>query len=572
MYNNKTTTIMKKLSVWVKQVLMSTVTVAMIAMSFTACSDDDVMNEASDLNATQAANNEPLKAVGLMYNDFINLNDVQILNADTTMISISKEFAEKKGLDNFVNRPMGIWLTFRERSFLRKGVSQRLEGDRYIVEVVEATIEDVLQPGADVAMKTGLYVNPAAAEQAETRSAQSMERSLQMEALLTDEEGCLHPAAIQFPGANETRNGMSSCVNYSPMELLGMMNESGVETRSSIFGDIFDVVVHAAENVFDPFHVNRKFIEWVTEDDEKSDGDYDGRLVNYDGVQTVSKKFQCGEGKNDTITVKGRLPMKLQVNYNLDLKVGGTLCNPRMDYFRASLDGEMKTSPELTIGLSRSVELPKDLQKIELCTFPEVSITFTPYGIPINITFRPNLYIKLKAQGEGSLYAGIKYEYDSKFVAGAEYKDSKWKDLTTVQPIKNQFSFIPPTANFKVNAGAGVMIGCDILFEKVVGPSLSAGPQISFKLDLKVDATSEKPITFTGNSKIGFWGDVGAKVWFWKWKLFDYSHEFDFGLSRTIWDYKYPDASNDKNHPVTKVLDTATELIKSVQDEVKSKK
>ena len=173
----------------VKQVLMSTLTVGIIAMIFTACSDNDVMNEPSDLQAAQTAPGEPLDAVGLVYNDFITPNDVQILDADTTQISISKEYAEKQGINNFVNRPMGIWLTFRERSFLRKGISQHLEGDRYIVEVAEATIEEVLQPGKELNLKTEMFVNPAAAEQAQTRGAGGLEGSQLMESLFTDDEG-----------------------------------------------------------------------------------------------------------------------------------------------------------------------------------------------------------------------------------------------------------------------------------------------------------------------------------------------------------------------------------------------
>ena len=119
------------MTVLVKQVLMSTLTAGFLSVSFTACSDDtnDLLNDMSA--ARPVATGETLQPVGLMYTDFINEHDVCILNADTTQISVSKAFAEKKGIDNFVNRPMGIWLNLRDRSFLRKGLSQRLEGDRY---------------------------------------------------------------------------------------------------------------------------------------------------------------------------------------------------------------------------------------------------------------------------------------------------------------------------------------------------------------------------------------------------------------------------------------------------------
>lgn len=549
----------------VKQVLMSTLTVGIIAMIFTACSDNDVMNEPSDLQAAQTAPGEPLDAVGLVYNDFITPNDVQILDADTTQISISKEYAEKQGINNFVNRPMGIWLTFRERSFLRKGISQHLEGDRYIVEVAEATIEEVLQPGKELNLKTEMFVNPAAAEQAQTRGAGGLEGSQLMESLFTDDEGCIHPAAIQFIDADVTRSGVSPSINYSPIEILGMTDDN--VTRGGVLSTIWDIIKGAAKAVIDPFGINEAFLKAVT--DGQKPGNYNNNLVNYNDTKTITAKFQCGEGKDDSITIRGKIPMKIMVNYMLNLKVGGSKLSPRMDYFRAYLDGEMRTAPELTIGYSKTLEIPKDLQKINIHTFEGASVTFVVYGIPINITFKPSLYFKLKAKCEGSLYTGIKYEYGSKFIAGAEYKDSQWKNLSKIEPIKSKFSFIPPTGNFKVDAGVGVMLGCDILFEKVVGPSIAAGPQLALNLDLKVTPTAADPITFKGTSKFGFWGEVGAKVAIWKWDILKYYNEFDFGLSRTFWEYNYPDAKNDKNSPLVITLDMASDHIRSLQDQMK---
>lgn len=101
---------MKKNSVLVKSMLMSIITIV-AAVSFSACSDDaGLTNESSE---AEVLNSEPKEPVGFIFNDFLTPEDIQILNADTTQISISKELADKKGIDNFVNRPMGIWLNFR---------------------------------------------------------------------------------------------------------------------------------------------------------------------------------------------------------------------------------------------------------------------------------------------------------------------------------------------------------------------------------------------------------------------------------------------------------------------------
>jgi hypothetical protein len=124
------------------------------------------MNESAE---AQVLNNEPKEPVGFIFNDFLTPEDIQILNADTTQISISKELADKKGIDNFVNRPMGIWLNLREASFLRRGTKQTLAGDRYIIDVVKAELAEVLPIGKDITLKTDVYVNPEALVNTATR-------------------------------------------------------------------------------------------------------------------------------------------------------------------------------------------------------------------------------------------------------------------------------------------------------------------------------------------------------------------------------------------------------------------
>ena len=105
---------MKKNSIMVKQVLMSIITAGIFTFGFTSCSDDDPMSQDSAAaNQEITSDGEGIsKPIGLVYTDFITENDVQILNADTTEIAVSKALADKKGITNFVNHPMGIWQAF----------------------------------------------------------------------------------------------------------------------------------------------------------------------------------------------------------------------------------------------------------------------------------------------------------------------------------------------------------------------------------------------------------------------------------------------------------------------------
>ena len=76
----------------VKQVLMSILTAGIFSFSFgfASCSDEDVLtNEGMNPEMEQTYDGPALETYGLSYMDFITENDIQILDADTTQLSIS---------------------------------------------------------------------------------------------------------------------------------------------------------------------------------------------------------------------------------------------------------------------------------------------------------------------------------------------------------------------------------------------------------------------------------------------------------------------------------------------------
>lgn len=181
---------MKKNSILVKSVLMSMITAGTMMFGFASCSEDDALvNEPKDNSKEIVAgeNAQLQKPLGLVFRDFVSEGDVEILNADTTEIAVSKAYAEKLGVDNFVNHPMGIWKNFNERSFLRRATAQKLVGDKYILKVVNADLGEVLA-GQALEFNTAIYVNPNAGTT--TRSAAGMADRY------TDQRGVIHPAAV----------------------------------------------------------------------------------------------------------------------------------------------------------------------------------------------------------------------------------------------------------------------------------------------------------------------------------------------------------------------------------------
>ena len=550
---------MKKNSILVKSVLMSIITA--VTVSFTACTDDaDLMNESSE---AQVLNSEPKEPVGFIYNDFLTPEDIQILNADTTQISISKELADKKGIDNFVNRPMGIWLNLREASFLRRGTKQTLAGDRYIIDVVKAELAEVLPIGKDITLKTDIYVNPNALVDVATRGGEGKELSQMMEDMSIDEEGCFHPVAIKFD-EEMTRGSNMPDVYYSPLELLasGQGQTRGLsdwfedtwnkvkEFVSDKGDDIKNIFLSTGKRLLDPFGITQTF--WDLCIDGNKAGNFTGELLRFKNNLQLKKDIKLGSSESDTISIRLKAPVECNVNYILNLKPGGNLANPRIDYFRACLDGDFKASPELTVGFSKKIELPKDKQKIKIKDFPGKTLQFNVYGIPVIITVKPNIYLKLKLKGEGYIYTGIKYDFAGKFKVGAEYKDSKWNNLSGGQITQSDFKLTPIAATFTVNAGVGLMLGCDVKLYDSAGPYVAAGPQLAADLKLNVRPTEKDPISITSTGKMGIWGEAGAKVEIWKWHIADYYDEFDFGKTKTLW--KYPDKNKKQSDVISSLV------------------
>ena len=102
---------MKTKKILVKTMFMNILTAGIFAFTFTACSDDlDSMDNqpmANDGSEEKVSQGELLEPIALLYSDFNSSGDVQILNADTTMISVSKALADKKGITSFVDHPPG---------------------------------------------------------------------------------------------------------------------------------------------------------------------------------------------------------------------------------------------------------------------------------------------------------------------------------------------------------------------------------------------------------------------------------------------------------------------------------
>ena len=159
-------------------------------ITFTSC-QDDVIDNGKSSPAPEGAQKTLLEAYGLTFENFVTANDVQILNNDTTEISVNKALAEKLGITSFVNHPMGIWDAKNHLPYARKATAEKLLGDRYILTVQPATIAEILGD-KKVTLNTSIYVNQNVTGD-QTRAGLDMPSYA---AKFMDEDNVIHPAVI----------------------------------------------------------------------------------------------------------------------------------------------------------------------------------------------------------------------------------------------------------------------------------------------------------------------------------------------------------------------------------------
>lgn len=552
----------------VKSMLMSVVTAGIFSFSFvfTSCNDDDILESGVTPPDMEQEYNGPLQEpYGLSFYDFVTSNDVTVLNADTTQISISKALADKMGIQSFLGHPMGIWDHPEHRAYLRRATKEKLEGDRYILQVIPSSIAEVLTGNdKEYKLSTELYVNT---DPASTRTRAIENNTPEFAARYIDEKNVIHPIAITFRRAEGdqralTRNAAAEngiYGTYLPDQLLGLQDDPA--TRG-LDDDIWNFIKKGAEAVgnwfkdiavgtVEWFKAQAKAMEKWLKENTKYDINWDkhNTLINIDSKVDTKVPIQCGKDSKDTINVYVKAPVKFNLNYTLLLQADGSAVEkPHLRRFEASVDGRFNFEPEVRLGFNGKLELPKDKQKIDLVELDGITVIFYIGYVPFCVDFNPSLYLKLKAEVEGKATTGVKYEFDSWFKGGILYEGyGDPRGINESKVTKSKVSFIKPTAEFNASAGVGLMFGCEMIIDKLVGPELAVGPQLKADAGLTLTPFEKDPVNFEASVDFGLIGEVGAKLKVWKWDIAEWNVDLDFGLNWNIYKYPKDNSKGNKN-------------------------
>ena len=503
-----------------KNILTAGALAFVMAFVFTACSDE-LANDNSEPEAGEVpagADTRLLEAYGLMYTDFNNEDDVQILNADTTEIAVSKQLAQKLGITSFVGHPMGIWQAVDQLPYARKATEERLVGNTYILKVQTATVAELIGE-KDAQLSTALYVNNE--PQALTRAASNGFSAFG--AKYVDQTGTIHPAVIHLTDP------------YGYDQQHHNETDEPALTRSACSNDHFDYITAdemVAAKTRASMHVN---------------------VLSIHDKLTFRHKFEMQGAPTDTIVVSGQVPIDYDLNYFMTLQGGvkwdGWLPSLYVKKFETGLDGDFSFNPEAYLSFAARAELPKDMQRLNLATFGQYTFTFVVGVVPVCITVKPALYLKFTANAEGAVRVGFKYDYASQFKAGIRYEDG-WSVIKDFEELKNKFEFIRPEANFTANAGIGFYLGVDVLVYGVAGPQVGVGPELSAKASATYRLMEEDPakrFDFKANVDLKVKAFAGAKISLLGYELAQWSTESELAGPWTI--FKYPSDGSEHKDP-----------------------
>ena len=505
--------------------LLLTAAMLAAAATFTACSGDK--DGTSEKETDKPDTGEGIKLgepIGLVYTDFLTETDV-IHNADTTELRISKALADKKGITDFVNRPMGIWDQKEHRAYLRRATEQRLEGDRYVLKVVRSSVAEVTH-GQEMALNTGIYYNP-------TRmvSRGGLTRASQGDPLADkyiDDDNVIHPAAITVQMKSDapaearalTRaSGDGNSATFT-IEELYTNPPSGANGWFDWLEDLWDEIVEATS------------YDW--------DDDQTISLISTSATISKDFKFDCGGESGDTITLRFRCPIDFDLDYTLNIRSHGSIETafvPIPSYLETYIDGYLEANPQLRIGFSKKVTLPEDKQRITLFQFSGIGFTFMLGPVPLTIDIDPSVYLKFTSELSGNAYVGVQYDIATKFKAGVKY-DGGWSGIAEGEKVKDEFSFINPKAKLSFSGGLGVFFGVDVIIEKVAGPSFDIGPQVTLDANLSYQLFDDH-VDASIEAKAGVGGEAGAKIKIFGFNVAEWASSFDIGPQWTI--FKYPD-------------------------------
>ena len=441
--------------------------ITMVVMS--ACEKDDVLPEPQP---------EDLVPFAMTYVDFITPNDVQILSADTTSISVSKEYAQKMGIKYFKDRAVSIWRTIGTAPFIRIITDAQENNGEIILTTKRGEFCDMFE-NLDASLESDLFVNKDYVASRSTRN-RAGEEVTDVSGKYQDNDGVYHPAVIIVeegsPAARSLQSRTGSTKNYFTAEELLEQNAT------------FDVL-----NVQTDFKFDHKF---------PSDA----------------------KDNEAAMHLKGKVGLSAKLSGYADINISWF----KLKRFEAGVKGSAGVSTKMSFGLQKEIE--KEWET-EIMPVGGHMFVFWVGPIPVPLVYESSINHKTKASATASLEVLASGKYQVSFSQGVLYeRDKGWKDLSQKTKTEKYFKFDGIKGSAKVEASNGIYYEMGIYLGGSAGPEFSFGPYVSAEAEVSstMDVVNQQiKVEGSVGAYAGLAGEVGAKIKVLGYELAKWSTTFD---------------------------------------------
>lgn len=430
--------------------------------------------------------NKNTESFAMVYEDFITPDDIVINSDDTTMIAVSKKYADKIGVNYFKDRVVTIWRSIDSAPFIRLINKAELHGDNIILTTERAEVADMFE-NLDMDFDSDLYINRNFMPTKATRGVSDYE-VYDMSGKYTDDEGVVHPAVIIF---EESDNELAKSI----------ATRSGTEVKNYFTAE------ELLANNFEFDLINMKELS-----------------LNLDHTIAMD------EDSLFTIDINGKAEASAKLTIFGSMKVG--FFSLKEFKFGLRGDAELKTKIGVDFNIQKELEYENDIVQLGKTT-----LVFWAGPIPIPLTVEPKLTYKseLEAEAKLELYASAKV--GGEFQAGMEYKSDrkeKWKNLghgktfktVTVDGIfPDDTTILNPSGSVGISAAADASFGVywetGMYLAGTAGPKFSTGPKIGVSAEVEGEldvVTGDFTAGISAGAYTAWGGDVGVKF-----KVFGYN-------------------------------------------------
>lgn len=453
-----------------------------------SCSDDDNVVSIATQDNLDYSIKKNVKVI--TYDKLITDKDVEILNSDSSQISISKDMLDKNNIDISSGDAVDIWKKIDEMCFIRKVTKVESVGDRLIMTSSSAGLNEVFD-SLNVNFSTRLYYDGTKVS-TKTRASGGTD---DYEAYVSGND-TIHPAVI--PVLDENGN-----VTYH--EAKDVLNAKS--TRISI---------DDSWNFLNINHQFSKFMIPLYKDQSGSGDKSDSTSSSLKATMGIEKGY---------FSAKSNFDLSIHTNWFSvkDMKVG----------IHGSIDAD------LPIKLDLKGELAKT-SKYKIASFSKSWTVFLVGPVPVVILFEPSLAAKSSLKLKGEIAMTFPFEYHSDFMGGMVYDGTPLQTYGNTTKTNENFGFGTPklTASATVSASTGIYFEIATTLYGVTGPAASVGAEIEAKASSTFNSADSSAFKLATSASFAMPALLSWKV------QIPFVHEISFDTPEfKFYEYKFWDRS-----------------------------